>query len=140
MTVYTIIPFISVSDFVFGKSQAQIKQTCGQPYTSLTDNIMQHVLETREGCELVYEGRKLAYVTLNKHVTPVVNGIEIYAEGSVQRLQEIDPDHLIGPKYMIFRALGLCIGGLSAKKIPEGRLVNVFPSAKLDFFEFFVTD
>lgn len=136
--IYSITPYISVNDFVFGQTRTQIGKTAGKPFTVKTDNIQETVTEEREGCELVYEEKKLAYVTLNKHVTPIVNGIEIYADGAIDALKTMDPDHLIGPQYIVFRTLGLCIGGFSRKKIPEGRIINAFSIEKKEFFEYFV--
>lgn len=136
--IYTLAPYVSVNDFVFGRSKAQIDKTCGKPLTETIDRIQQIVVEQREGCELVFEDKKLAYVTLNRHVNPVVSGIEVYADGALDALKAADPDHLIGPQYIVFRALGLCIGGLSKKKIPEGRIVSAFAADKLEFFEFFI--
>ena len=138
--IYKIDPYVSVNDFLFGKTQAQIKKASGEPFTSKIDNIQKIITEQREGCELVYEEKKFSYITLNKHVTPIVRGIKIFEDGAVERLREIDADNLIGPQYMIFKNLGICIGGLSKKKIPEGKIVNAFARDKVDFFEFFVTD
>lgn len=137
---YVVEPYVSVNNFIFGDSQSQVKKINGAPFTSTKDNIQGIVTETREGCELVYEEKKLAYVTMNKHVQPVVRGVEIYAEGSIEKLKELDPDHMVGPQYIIFRGLGICIGGMSTKKIPEGKIVSAFSKDKVDFFEFFVTD
>jgi hypothetical protein len=138
--IYEITPYVSVNMFAFGKKQSEIKKLCGAPFTTKIDNIQEIVVESREGCELVYEEKKLAYVTLNKHVTPVVHGIELFAEGALNRLTELDQDFLEGPQYIVFRSLGICVGGLGKKKIPEGKIVNVFAKDKLSFFEFFVTD
>jgi hypothetical protein len=140
MSIYTINPYVSVNDFIFGKTRAQITKTCGKPFATNIDNIREIITETREGCQLVYEERKLAYVTLNKHVSPMIGGIEIYADGAIEKLMQLDSDYLIGPQYCIFKNLGICVGGLSKKKIPEGLIVNAFAADKIDFFEFFVTD
>ncbi len=137
---YIIEPYISVNNFLFGKSQSDVKKKNGVPYVAKKDNIQGIVTEDREGCELVYEEKKLAYVSMNKHVHPMVAGIEIYAAGAIEALKKLDPDHMVGPKYMIFRGLGICIGGLSSKKIPEGRIATAFAKHKVGFFEFFVTD
>lgn len=137
---YTITSYVSVNAFVFGQTRTQIGKTSGKPLVVTTDNIQGIVTEQREGCDLVFEDKRLAYVTLNKHVTPVVEGIEVYADGALEALKALDPDHLIGPRYIVFRTLGLCVGGLSRKKIPEGRIVSAFATDKREFFEFFVED
>ncbi len=137
---YIIDPYVSINGFFLGGSQSNIKKKNGEPYVSKKDNIQGIVTEDREGCELVYEEKKLAYVSMNKHVQPVVAGIEIYADGAIEALKKLDPDHMVGPQYMIFRGLGVCIGGLSSNKIPEGRIVTAFAKHKVEFFEFFVTD
>ncbi|WP_266158012.1 hypothetical protein [Dyella silvatica] len=138
--MYLITPYVSVNDFVFGRTRTQIGKTSGKPFTVKTDHIQETVTEERDGCELVYEGKKLSFVTLSKHVTPVVNGIEIYADGAIDALKAMDADHLIGSQYIVFRSLGLCIGGFSRKKIPEGRIINAFSAEKKEFFEYFVED
>ncbi|WP_254460435.1 hypothetical protein [Xanthomonas sacchari] len=138
--IYEIEPYTAVNGFRFGCSQAQLAKTHGAPFTTVIDNIQKIVTETREGCELVYERKTLRYVTLNKHVSPVVEGIEIYAADALARLMALDPDHAIGPRYALFRRLGICVGGIGAKRIPEGRLVSAFAEDKRDFFEFFVAE
>lgn len=138
--LYEIHPYVAVNGFQFGRTQAQTAKAHGAPFTSLTDNIQKIVTETREGCELVYERKLLCYVSMNKHVSPVVAGIQVYAEGALERLMALDPDHAIGPRYAIFRTLGICVGGLGAKRIPEGKLVTAFARDKQEFFDFFVTD
>jgi hypothetical protein len=138
--IYEITPYVSANMFAFGKKQSEIKKLCGAPFTTKIDNIHGIVIESREGCELVYEEKKLAYVTLNKHVTPIVRGVEIFSEGAIDRLKGLDQDFLEGPQYVVFTSLGICVGDLGKKKIPEGKIVNVFAKEKLVFFEFFVTD
>lgn len=138
--IYEIKPYLSVNNFFFGKKQAEIKKLCGAPFSVKIDNIQEIIVESREACELVYEEKKLAYITLNKHVIPVVRGIKIFEEGALEQLMLMDKDHLIGLQYSIFRSLGVCVGGLGKKKIPEGRIVNAFAKEKIEFFEFFVTD
>ncbi|MEL4891220.1 hypothetical protein PQU63_17035 [Xanthomonas protegens] len=138
--IYEIQPYAAVSGFRFGCSQAHIAKAHGAPFTTVIDNIQKIVTETREGCELVYERKALRYVTLNRHVTPMVEGIDIYAPDALARLMAHDPDHAIGPRYALFRRLGICVGGLGAKRIPEGRLVSAFAEDKRDFFEFFVAE
>lgn len=138
--IYTIIPYVSVGDFSFGRTRAQIGKAEGKPFTATVDNIQGIVTEERSGCSLVYEEKKLAYVTLSRHVTPIVNGVEIYADGSIEKLKALDSDHSIGSQYIVFRGLGLCVGGFSRKKIPEGRIVNAFSIEKKVFFEFFTED
>lgn len=136
--LYAITPYLSVGDFVFGQTRTQIGKRCGPPALSTTDRIQGIVTEQREGCELVFEDKRLAYVTLNRHVEPTVAGIAIYADGAIEALKRLDPDHLVGPQYLLFRGLGLCVGGLSRRKIPEGRIVNAFAADKREFFEFFI--
>jgi hypothetical protein len=137
---YEIKPYQSVNDFVFGKKQSDIAKFCGKPLSTKIDNIQEIIIEAREGCELVYEEKKLAYVTLNKHVNPIVAGINVFAGDSIAQLKNLDRDFLEGPQYIVFRSLGICLGGMGKKKIPEGKIVNVFAKEKLGFFEFFVND
>ncbi|UYC13008.1 hypothetical protein [Xanthomonas sp. CFBP 8445] len=138
--IYAIQPYATVGGFRFGCSQVQIAKAHGAPFTTVIDNSQKIVTETREGCELVYERKALCYVTLNRDVAPVVEGIAIYASDALAQLMALDPDHAIGPRYALFRRLGICVGGLGVKRIPEGRLVSAFAEDKRDFFEFFVAE
>lgn len=137
---YEIVPYVSVNGFVFGKSRAEVKKACGVPYASTTDNIQKFVTEQREGCELTYRKGKLVDVILNKDVAPFVNGVGIYAQGGIEKLKEIDPGYLAGNRYIVFRGLGICVGGFSKKKIPEGKLVIAFSQDQTGFYEFFAQE
>ena len=139
-TQYSITPYASVNEYIFGLSPKKIRKSCGEPYRIVIDNIMENLTEEREACSLVYEENKLASILINKHAEPRVNGISIYSEGAIAELMTLDNDHLAGARYINFRTLGLCIGGFSKKRIPEGRLVIAYAKDKVSYFDFFASD
>lgn len=139
-TRYEIEPYVSVNRFVFGKKPAEIKKQCGAPFKVEIDNIMETLTELREACSLVYEDKKLAYVEINKHADPVVAGVSVYNEGAIEQLKEVDPDYLVGSRYINFRTLGVCVGGFSKKKIPEGKLVIAYAKDKISFFDYYASE
>lgn len=138
--IYKITPYKSVNNFNFGETPSSVKKKNGAPYKSIKDNIQDIITEERAGCELVYEERRLSYITLNKNVTPMIGNIQLFSGNAVAELKALDQDFLEGDQYIIFRNLGVCIGGLMKKKIPEGKIVNVFSKDKIEFFEFVVKD
>ncbi len=139
-TNYIISPYVSVNKFVFGKKPTEIKKQCGAPFKVEIDNIMETLTELRDACSLVYEEKKLAYVLINKHAEPVVSGISVYDDGAIKELMKVDPDHLVGSRYINFRTLGVCVGGFGNKKIPEGRLVIAYAKDKTSDFDFYASE
>ncbi|MGL4234040.1 MAG: hypothetical protein ACRCWJ_21985 [Casimicrobium sp.] len=61
--IYQTTPYVSVNNFLFGKKQAEIKKINGAPFSVKIDNTQETIVESREGCELVFEEKKLAYVS-----------------------------------------------------------------------------
>lgn len=68
----------------------------------------------------------------------MVGDIQLFADNAIAELKAKDPDCLEDSQYILFRKLGICIGGMLKRKIPEGKIVNVFAKDKLEFFEFVV--
>jgi hypothetical protein len=135
---FIIKPYQSVNNYVFGETIAQVAKKNGKPEVTEHDKIMNNILEKRLECDLTYEKKKLVYVDIFKDATPIVEGINIYEEGSIEKLKLIDSDFFIGKRKIIFRSLGILVGGFSIKKIPEKRLVTVFDKSMLEGSEFIV--
>ena len=57
-----------------------------------------------------------------------------------RQMQEVDPDYLVGSRYINFRTLGVCVGGFSKKKIPEGKLVIAYAKDKISFFDYYASE
>lgn len=127
----------SVGEFTFGSSLADVKKQHGEPARLIEDNIMNNIVEQRNACELVYENNILVYVNCFKDSNPqIINGIDIFKE-SIEALKSMDSDFIEGKKYITFRNLGICVGGMLGKKIPEGKILIAFDKNHLDFFETF---
>jgi hypothetical protein len=137
---FIIKPYQSVNDYVFGDTIVQVAKKNGKADITEQDNIRKKIIENRKLCDLTYEKKKLIYVDILKDATPVIEGVNIYEDGSIEKLKIIDADFLIGKRYILFRKLGIVVGGFSVKKIPEKRLVIAFDKSELDGFEFFTND
>lgn len=126
----------SAGEFILGSSLSDIQKQHGEPTRRIEDNIMSNIVEQRNACELVYENNVLVYINCLKDSNPKINGVDIFKE-SIETLKSMDPDFIEGKKYITFRNLGICIGGMLGKKIPEGKLLTAFDKNHLDFFETF---
>lgn len=131
------MPYVGVDDFTFGLSWDEIKFKLGEAPKIIIDNILGVVIEHRSACEFVYRDKKLVSVTFNKHTNPMVDNIEIYVDGALDLLKTKYCNYIEGNKYILFRDIGICIGGFSKKKIPEGKLVIAFSKEELPLYELF---
>jgi len=134
---YLIKPYESIGNFSFGTSLEEMQKEYGKPAKIVEDNIMNNKIEYRNVCELVYENDKLVYGYCLKDSNPMLGDIDIF-KNSIEDLKAIDSDFIEGKKYILFKNLGVCIGGMTGKKIPEGKLLITFDKNHLDFFENFV--
>lgn len=92
--------------------------------------------EYRNACELIYENEKLVYINCLKDSNPILGGIHIFQK-SIDELKSVDNDFIEGKGYIVFRNSGVCIGGMTGKKIPEGKILIAFDKEHLDFFELY---
>ena len=112
---YLIKPYESIGDFVFGTSIEEIQEKYGKPARMVEDNIMNNKVEYRNACELVYENDKLVYGYCLKDSNPILGDIDIF-KNSIEDLKAIDSEFIEGKKYILFKNLGICIGGMTGKK------------------------
>lgn len=136
-----IKPYKSVGDFVLGKTQTEIIAQFGEASKVVIDNIMNRITELRNAQELIYDKEGENYV-LNqviclKDTTPIIEKIDIFAAG-IDALKEMDNNFIEGNQYILFRNLGIALGGFGKKKIPEKRLLIAFREEKLEFYENFI--
>ena len=85
----------------------------------------------------VYENDQLVYGYCLKDSNPILGDIDIF-KNSIEDLKAIDSEFIEGKKYILFKNLGICIGGMTGKKIPEGKLLIAFDKNHFDFFECFI--
>ena len=86
-----------------------------KPARMVEDNIMNNKVEYRDACELVYENDKLVYGYCLKDSNPILGDIDIF-KNSIEDLKAIDSEFIEGKKYILFKNLGICIGGMTGKK------------------------
>ncbi len=57
-------------------------------------------------------------------------------------LEKLKNEHhfLEGKHYLTFPSLGICIGGMSPKRIPEGKIALVFAQSETGIYEFYAED
>lgn len=137
---YIIKPYKMVNDYCFDTTRKEIESKYGEASRIVIDNIMKEIIEYRMAAELIYINDKLSSIVLNKHTNPIINDIEIfYDPDAIEKLaclsSVIKSDDL---RYCIYPDLGICVGGLYEKKIPEGKLITAFSESRKRFYtEFF---
>jgi len=134
-----IIPYEGVESFRFGKTPVEIKKENGKARREIKDNFMDMYIEERGGMELHFEDKKLFAIYIFKDLAPKVRGISIFSEDALENLSKIDAP-IIGKNrsYALFKGLGLCVGGISGKKIPEKNLAVAFSKESLPSFDVYV--
>jgi len=122
-----ITPYECVNSFFFGKTPAEIRKENGKARREIKDNFMNIYIEERNGLELHFEEKKLSAIYMFKDTNPKVHGISIFSDDALAELSKIDTP-IIGKDraYALFNGLGLCIGGISGKKIREKHLAAAF--------------
>jgi len=86
--------------------------------------------------ELHFDGKKLFAVYIFKDIDPRVHGVSIFSENSLENLSKIDTPAIGKARaYALFKGLGLCIGGISGKKIPRKNLAIAFSKEHLSSFD-----
>lgn len=143
MNELRIMPFKGIDGgdcfFELGKTQKQIIKQYGEASKILQNNILKMTTEYRSACELEYKNNKLVSIVCNKCTNPTLDGINIFDSENIIKLKE-KYNFIEGKYYITFPSLGICIGGMSKKKIPEGKLAIIFSDSELSRFEFFAKD
>ncbi|WP_046215237.1 hypothetical protein [Paenibacillus wulumuqiensis] len=136
-----IEPYTGVNEYRFGMTPAQIKQIAGLPDDIVNDTIMKQIRETYGPLELIYTHKKLTECIYRKEAEIFHEGIDLFRdEEVVAKLSAYDEPVRGGSGYMLFRKLGICLGGFHGKKIPQDRLVIVFSLDRLEYYEEFIMD
>lgn len=137
--VYELKPYTGIGDFCFGATQVQIKKVGGKAALIEIDNIMNETRERRLGMIFTYEKKHLIRITVSKHVPVTFNGISIFPDcDPVEILSEHDKAIEGKNGSLLFRELGLCYGGFTRRKIPEGKLLTAFSKDMLPFYEIYI--
>jgi len=139
--MFNVEPFIGVNDYIFGDNQNITKKKDGKPYKIEIDNIMNITKEIRKGIVLIFIKKRLEEIIIQKTEQANLNGIDIFCDPNViERLCHIDGNHEKSKdgKYILFRGLGVCLGGFLKKKIPEDKLMIVVSKDRLPFYELFL--
>ena len=135
-----IVPYISVDEYLFNSRQKEIEKKFGQASKATIDNIMNNMIEYRSALELTYQKARsvyrLASVICTQHTNPLLGGLSIFDAG-LNALKELDNDFVDGPQYTTFKNLGITVGGMGSKKIPEKRLVVAFSKESLFLYSQF---
>ena len=125
--------------FKLGNTMQQIIAEFGKAERVLQHNILGCTFETRGSCELQYKENRLVAVTCNQYTYPIFNGLNLFETESIEKLKN-EHHFLEGKHYLTFPSLGICIGSMSQKRIPEGKLALVFTRSETDIYEFYAED
>lgn len=135
-----LTPYEGVGAYQFGSNQAQIKKQCGKALSVEKDDIMEEIREMREGARCTYIEKKLADVIIVKGGQLQVDEIELFSNPhAVQQLEQTyTATHNTSGTYVLFPELGLCLGGFTGKKVPEGQIAICFTRERLEFYEIYL--
>ena len=124
----------------FGMMQADVEAVLGAPTQYTVNNLIKNVVEPRDGMQFIYELNDTKNTALDYIEIPIgaglivsyegVNFFEDSTEDVVSKLSRFDTPTPDNGKYMNFYQLGICLGGYGRKRIPEKKLVRVFPAEK----------
>ena len=146
MNHFIITPFESVHTgseiFHLDAGFDSINQEYGEASRILIDNIMRQTTEYRSACELVYRhqndnNKRLSAIVCNQHTNPTLNGQPVFSTESIAAWKE-RYGYEESKHYITFPDLGICIGGMGSKKIPEGRLAIAFARSETEYYKMFV--
>jgi hypothetical protein len=132
----------------FGMSQSEINNLLGKPAKFEVSNLINQMFEYRNGMIFHYkfeEDFNSNYGKEKLHTidVPKGSGMKIFYEGidilndneAVSKLSKFDTPTPDNGKFMNFYKLGICLGGYGRKKIPQKRLVSVFPKWEIKTYK-----
>ena len=139
----TIRPYegiiIDSVDVNFGMSQKEIKRIFREEAPRIEiDNIMEEIREYRCGMIFTYTKKKLLMdITATLHVELYYKDIDIFnTESVIEKLSLLDtPTPEAKNGYINFYGLGISMGGFGKRKIPEKKIVTIFPKDRIKFYE-----
>ena len=132
-----IIPLKGVlyksKEISFGMSQKDIENILGKPAQYEVNNLIDLTCEPRDGTTFFYgkDGLESIDIPLQKSLKVYYEDIDIlHGKDSVLKLSEYDTPTADDGKFMNFYKLGICLGGFGRKRVPEKKLVTVFPESQ----------
>jgi hypothetical protein len=135
--------------FHFGMTQDEIAQAHGEPAKYEVSHLVKMVYEPRRGMTLTYEYESFAKrheprlfaieMTVGKGVGVLYEGMNLL-EGKTEEVIEFLKKYDENPtpdngKFMMFYELGILLGGYGRKRVPEKRLIQIFPKEKQAYYE-----
>ena len=136
-----IIPLKGVEftgkEISFGMSQKDVEDILGKPAKYEVNNLIDLIFEPRYGTTFVYgkDGLQSIDIPLQKSLKVYYENIDIlHDKDSVLKLSEYDTPTAYDGKFTNFYKLGICLGGFGRKRIPEKKLVTVFPESQKGMF------
>ncbi len=135
-----LTPYEGVDAYVFGNKQAQITKKVGKAPVVEKDDIMEEIREIRGNVTCTYIEKKLADVIIVKGDKLQVDDIDIFVDADA--LKKLEQTYTVTRNskgtYVLFAELGLCLGGFTGKKVPEGQIAICFARERLDFYEIYL--
>ena len=125
--------------FKLGNTMQQIIAEFGNAERVSQHNILRCTFEIRGSCELQYKENRLVAITCDQYTHPIFNGLNLFEADSIEKLKK-EHHFLEGKHYLTFPSLGICIGGMSPKRIPEGKIALVFAQSETGIYEFYAED
>ncbi|WPP39367.1 hypothetical protein SK066_12010 [Paenibacillus hunanensis] len=135
-----LTPYEGVDAYIFGSKQAHINKAIGKAPVVEKDDIMEEIREIRGNITCTYIEKKLADVIIVKEGELQIGDIDIFNDADAVAKLEQTYTAIRNSKrtHVLFAELGLCLGGFTGKKVPEGRIAICFARERLDFYEIYL--
>lgn len=130
--------FFKEKEIVFGMTQQKVELLLGPPTSFHVNNLINQIHEPRNGAIFKYENNNLfsIEIPINSGLKVLFKDIEILNDKeAVCKLSKFDTPTPDNGKYMNFYKLGILLGGFGKKRIPEKKIVIVFPKDKIEYYE-----
>jgi hypothetical protein len=133
-------PFIGINNFTFNHNEEEISRLNGEPFKIEINNIMKQTKEFRKGTELIFINSILQDIYIKKTEPFFYQNINIFNDSDVVEQLSNFSRVVKGKRgtYFLFEDIGLCLGGFSKKKIPEGKLAIAFSKERTSFYKKFI--
>jgi len=134
-------------EITFGMSQKDINSLLEKATKFEVSNLINLMIEPRDGTIFHYEFDNDFCINYGKEKlisidVPIGSGMKIFYEDidilhdkeSILKLSEFDTPTADDGQFINFYKLGICLGGFGRKRVPEKKLVTVFPESQTGMF------
>lgn len=136
---FDIVPYESVGPLRFGMTRRQVIARLGACDEEVDDDIMEEIRLSWPGLVCYFQPKSLVAVLFSTPLNVTLSGLSLFAvPGLLNQLAALDPAMDDAGQYANCPALGVCLGGFGRRRIPEGKLVQIYAASQAKFYEGFI--